>query len=53
MTDRAASLAPAHGPAEAGPTTVEQLERLASLLDRGLVTQDEYEEMKARLIASS
>lgn len=38
-------------PSDAEASVGQELERLASLLDRGLLTRDEFEEMKRQLIA--
>jgi hypothetical protein len=57
MAIRKANAARAEGPNEpGGPTSdsvADQLGKLASLLQQGLITRDEFEHLKAKLIATS
>lgn len=42
---------PAPAPAPARPSVVDELERLGSLLERGLLTEDEFKAQKAQLLS--
>ena len=49
---RAAGPIPGNGPGSAGgPSPVDELTRLASLLEAGLLTRQEFEQLKAKIIA--
>jgi hypothetical protein len=40
------------GPAPGAPSTTGELERLASLRDRGVLTQEEFEAQKRRILGA-
>jgi hypothetical protein len=43
--------APPPPPADAGPDPIEQLKQLAELKDQGILTEEEFAEQKARILA--
>src|ERR1700755_1930975 len=45
--------APAPAAAPAGPDLVEQLTQLAALKDQGILTQEEFDAQKAKILAAS
>ena len=50
MYDNPAQVTPAAAPAQSVPDLTDQLTKLAALRDQGIVTQDEFEAMKAQLL---